>query len=186
MKTNREGIALIKKWEGCRLDAYPDPGTGGDPWTIGYGLTSAAGIVPVKKGMKITQEQADDYLVQSLVKYEAAVAKALTRNPNDNQFSAMVSLCYNIGPGAFSASTVVRRFNAGDAAGAADAFLMWTKGGGKVLPGLERRRRAERELFLSSVASSSAPTPPASQTPVTVPRRSVWAWFTALFSKGDA
>lgn len=183
MKTNRAGIDLIRSFEGLSLNAYRCPA---DVLTIGYGHTAAAGEPVVRPGMRITAQEAADILVRDLVKYEAAVSKALTRNPNDNQFSAMVSLCYNIGPGAFSASTVVRRFNAGDAAGAADAFLMWTKGGGKVLPGLERRRRAERELFLSSVASAPAPTPPVSQKPVTVPRRSVWAWFTALFSKGDA
>lgn len=171
MKTSRTGIDLIKRWEGCRLTAYPDPGTGGDPWTIGYGLTSAAGIITVKKGLTITQQQADDYLVQSLVKYEAAVSKALTRSATQPQFDAMVSLCYNIGPGAFAGSSVVRRFNSGDIPGAADAFLMWNKAGGKVLPGLEARRADERKLFLKPAAVEPAkpvapvPAPPAPTPP---------------------
>ena len=181
MKTNRAGIELIKSFEGLRLNAYLCPA---GVWTIGYGHTSAAGEPAVKPSMKISAQDAADILVQDLVKYEAAVSKALTRNPNDNQFSAMVSLCYNIGPGAFASSTVVRRFNAGLLQEAADAFRMWNKGGGKVLPGLVRRRDEERALFLAPVASEPVPTP-IPQKPVTVPRRSVWARFMALFSKGD-
>jgi GH24 family phage-related lysozyme (muramidase) len=174
MKTSTAGLDLIKRWEGCRLKAYQDSV---GVWTIGYGLTSAAGIVPVTAGMTITQRQADAYLVEALAKYEAAVLKALTRTPGQPQFDAMVSLCYNIGPGAFAGSTLVRRFNAGDIAGAADAFLMWNKAGGRVLKGLENRRKDERTMFLlpartapaASVAPekpSPAPTPPpAPETP---------------------
>jgi lysozyme len=150
MKTNKSGVDLIKRWEGCRLKAYPDPATGGEPWTIGYGLTSAAGIVPVKRGLVITQAQADEYLVKSLVKYEAAVSKALTKTPTPNQFAAMVSLCFNVGPGAFARSSVVRKFNAGDTRGAADAFRLWNKAAGKVMAGLKNRREDERKLFLTS------------------------------------
>ena len=150
MKTNKAGVDLIKRWEGCRLKAYPDPATGGEPWTIGYGLTSAAGIVPVKRGLVITQAQADEYLVKSLEKYEAAVSKALTKTPTPNQFAAMVSLCFNVGPGAFARSSVVRKFNAGDTRGAADAFRLWNKAAGKVMAGLKNRREDERKLFLTS------------------------------------
>lgn len=158
MKTSRDGIALIKNWEGCRLTAYPDPGTGGDPWTIGYGHTSAAGEPKVVRGLKITQQEADDILVRDLAKYEAAVDRALTRSPTQPQFDACVSLCYNIGQGAFAGSTVVRKFNAGDIGGAADAFLLWNKAGGKVMQGLVNRREAERLHFLK--ASASAPAQP--------------------------
>jgi len=144
MKTNRAGIELIKEFEGLRLTAYKCPA---GVWTIGYGHTTSAGPPAVKSGMKITGEQASEILVTDLVTYEAAVMKALTRSPTENQFSAMVSLCYNIGAGAFTSSTVVKRFNSGDAEGAAAAFRMWKKGGGKVLPGLVRRREAEIALF---------------------------------------
>lgn len=156
MKTNRAGIELIKRWEGCRLTAYQDSV---GVWTIGYGLTTAAGLGPVQKGMTITQQQADDYLVRALVKYEAAVTKALTRAPNGNQFSAMVSLCYNIGPGAFAKSSIAKKFNAGDLAGAADAFRLWNKAGGKVLQGLVNRREDERKLFLTPGATTEVPKP---------------------------
>ena len=154
MKTNRAGIELIQAWEGCRLTAYPDPATDGDPWTIGYGHTSMAGEPHVTKGMTISQDQAAAILERDLVKYEVAVSKLMTRNPNENQFSAMVSLCFNIGPGNMAKSSVVRLFNAGDVQGAADAFRMWNKAAGKVMKGLVNRRESERLLFLRPVAGS--------------------------------
>lgn len=182
MKINRAGLDLIKQWEGLKLQAYPDPGTGGEPWTIGYGTTSAAGVGKITKGMTITEELATEWLLQSLAKYETAVSKALTNFPNENQFSAMVSLCYNIGPGAFPSSSIAKRFNAGDVQGAADAFRLWNKANGKVLPGLVRRREDERALFLKPV---EAPVPPpVIEDPTTVPRQSFWAWLKALFSRG--
>jgi len=175
MKTNRAGIELIKRWEGLRLNAYLCPAS---KWTIGYGHTSAAGPPKVTNGMRITHDEASEILVRDLVKYEAAVSKALTRTPNANQFSAMVSLCYNIGPGAFAKSSVARRFNAGDISGAANAFAMWNKATVKgklvVLNGLADRRKDEQALFLtavSAVAPSPAPIPPPPdiEPPETVP-----------------
>lgn len=188
MKTSRAGLELIKKWEGCRLKAYR---CSAGVLTIGYGHTSAAGAPQVNDGMTISQQDADDILGRDLVRYEAAVQKALTRAPNQNQFDACVSLCFNIGPGAFAGSTVVKRFNAGDAAGAADAFRMWNKAGGKVLPGLVNRRADERALFLrpaqKPVAAPVAPRNdepvlpiPKRQTPAEdAPRPSLWASLTA-------
>jgi lysozyme len=149
MKTGPKGLEIIKEWEGLRLKAYPDPATGGEPWTIGYGLTSAAGIVPVKRGMVITKEQAEDYLIRALAKYEYAVSRALKRTPTQNQFDAMVSLCYNIGPGAFTTSSVAKHFNTGNLDMAAMSFLLWVKANYRTMEGLKRRREAERKLFLS-------------------------------------
>jgi len=156
MKISRAGLELIKRWEGCELKAYKDSV---GVWTIGYGLTSAAGIVPVKEGMVITQQQADDYLARALGQYESAVVRAIKRPPTQAQFDAMVSLCYNIGTGAFAGSTLVRRFNAGDIAGAADAFLMWNKAGDKELKGLTNRRKDERAFFLRASPAATAPAP---------------------------
>lgn len=163
MKTNRAGIELIKTYEGLMTTAYVDPV---GIWTVGYGHTDMAGPPKVTKGMRITPEQADDILVADLVKYEAAVLKALRRVPTENQFAAMVSLCFNIGPTAFAGSSVVRRFNEGNFLLAADAFLLWrygtVKGKKVVLRGLERRRSAERDLFLNGV---KATVPPAVEAP---------------------
>lgn len=187
MKTSRAGIELIKRWEGCRLTAYKDAV---GILTIGYGHTSMAGDPVVRAGMKITQQEAEEILVRDLVKYEAAVQKAFTRSPTQPQFDSAVSLCFNIGPGAFASSTFVRRFNAGDVKGAADAMLLFNKAGGKVLPGLKSRREDERKMFLSGagephkpVPVPPAPTPPEPVQPApAAPRRSLWAWLKALFS----
>lgn len=145
MKTNKAGLDLIKSFEGLRLETYKCS-AGVD--TIGYGHTSAAGEPKVKPGMKITEKEAEEILARDLGKYEAAVSKAMTVTPTENQFSAMVSLCYNIGPGNFASSSVVRKLNAGDVEGAANSFLLWNKAAGKVLAGLTRRREAEKALFL--------------------------------------
>lgn len=170
MKTSRDGIDLIKRWEGCKLTAYPDPGTGGEPWTIGYGHTSAAGDPKVYKGLKITQQEADDILVRDLVKYESAVQKALTRSATQPQFDAMVSLTYNIGPGSFAKSSVVKKFNKGDIPGAADAFLLWNKAGGKVMQGLVNRREAERAMFLRAApVAPEKPVEPVAPPPAPIP-----------------
>jgi len=183
MKINRAGIELLKRWEGCRLKAYRDSV---GVLTVGFGHTSAAGPPIVKEGMTITQQEAEDILVRDLVKYEAAVSKALKRTPNENQFSAMVSLCYNIGPGAFAGSSVVRQFNGGNTLTAADSFLLWNKAGGVILAGLAKRRADERKLFMTPVnafnATPPADPPPIPEKPVATPRRSFWAWFKALFS----
>jgi lysozyme len=169
MKTNRAGIELIKAWEGLRTRAYRDAV---DVLTIGYGHTSMAGPPIVTEDMRITEDEAGEILVDDLRKFEAAVSKALTRNPNENQFSAMVSLCFNIGPGNFSKSTLVKKFNAGDIQGAADAFRSWRLAGGKVLQGLVNRREAERQLFLRPVVASPVPDEPAKE-----PARN---WLTVL------
>jgi len=164
MKISREGLALIKRWEGCRLTAYQDSV---GVWTIGYGITTNAGLGVIKKGMKITQEQADDMLLAALAKYEKTVSDSLRRNPTQVQYDAMVSLCYNIGQSAFAKSTVVKRFNAGDIAGAADAFMMWVKAGGKTVQGLVNRRHDERRHFLK--VSAIVPPPDVPKAPETAP-----------------
>ena len=144
MKTNHEGRELIKRFEGKELVAYRD--TGG-VWTIGYGHTSAAGKPEVVAGLTITDEKAEEILKQDLGQYERAVDHAIEVKMTENQFSAMVSLCYNIGPSAFAKSSVAKHMNAGNLAKAASSFLLWNKDNGKVLEGLTRRREAEKKLF---------------------------------------
>jgi len=140
-------IGLIKEFEGFRATAYLD--AVGVP-TIGYGTTAAAGVgITPKLGMTISEAEAEMYLTRAVEKFAARIRPALIREPTPAQFGAMVSLAYNIGPGAFKGSSVLRLFNAGDPAGAADAFRLWNKAGGRVLNGLVRRREAELALFLS-------------------------------------
>ena len=143
MKTTIEGRRLIEAREGVRLKAYRDSV---GIWTIGVGHTSAAGPPAVVPGLGITAAQASDILSQDLAQFERAVAQAVTVPLASHEFDALVSLAFNIGAGAFARSTLVRRLNAGDRAGAAEAFLMWANAGGKQV--LLRRRKAERRQFL--------------------------------------
>lgn len=141
MKINEAGLALIRQFEGCRLKAYTCPA---GVWTIGYGWTHG-----VKPGDHWTQEQAEKMLIQGLDQYENAVQSAIGMNKTTiNQFSAFVSICYNIGVGNFVKSSMLRHHKTGDYAKAANAFLLWNKAGGKVLNGLIKRRQAERALYL--------------------------------------
>lgn len=162
MKTSDRGIAIIKQHEGVRLTAYADPV---GVLTIGYGHTSAAGAPEVTRGMKITQAGADTILRQDLAKFERYVTDAVKVPLNQNEFDALVSWTFNLGPGNLRSSTLLRKLNAGDRAGAADEFLKWTKAGGKTLPGLVKRREAERALFRAPMIAPRPPTPK----PVPVP-----------------
>lgn len=135
-----EGLALIKSFEGQRLTAYKCPA---GVWTIGYGSTGSH----VRPGMTISEAEAEALLRQDLARFENTVAAAVPK-ATQNQFDAMVSLAFNIGTAAFAQSTVARRAKAGDHKGAATAFALWNKAGGKVLPGLTRRRAAESALYL--------------------------------------
>ena len=139
---NKAGLDLVRNSEGLSLKAYPDPGTGGDPWTIGFGHTGPE----VKPGMVISRQRADELLALDMVRFEDCVASAAA-NPSSNQFSAMVSLCYNIGQGNFLKSSVLRRHNNGEHTLAGQAFSLWNKANGRVLPGLVKRRAAEAALY---------------------------------------
>ena len=136
------GLALLKSFEGCKLTAYPDPGTGGEPWTIGWGRTGG-----VKRGDTCTQAQADAWLLQDLDRFEQAVERLVSVTLTQNQFDALVSFCYNVGTGSLHSSTLLRKLLAGDYEGAQQQFARWNRAGGKEMPGLTRRRAAEAELF---------------------------------------
>jgi lysozyme len=145
MKTSDAGIKRIIEREGCKLKAYRDSG---GVWTICVGHTSRAGPPVVTPGMVCTLTECRAILANDLKKFEVTVNAAIKVPMTQNQFDAMVSLCFNIGGYGFKNSSVVRRFNAGDIAGAADAFLLWNKVKGRVVQGLVNRRRRERNQFL--------------------------------------
>lgn len=144
---NAAGERLIKSFEGLELEAYPDPGTGGKPWTIGYGATLDHDGNPFKKGDRITQAQADELFDKDTDRFEAAVDKLTGGVATDNQFSAMTSLAFNIGEENFRRSTLLRLHNEGEYAAAADQFARWKYANGRPLKGLVRRRAAEAELY---------------------------------------
>ncbi|EBP0013575.1 lysozyme [Salmonella enterica] len=149
MNISDRGVALIKTFEGCRLKAYPDPKTGGAPWTIGYGWTGKVDGKPVTPDTVIAQETADRLLKTGLVSYERDVSRLVKVKLTQGQFDALVSFVYNLGARAFSGSTLLRKLNAGDYDGAAGEFMRWVSPGTEVEAGLRRRRQAERDLFLS-------------------------------------
>jgi GH24 family phage-related lysozyme (muramidase) len=145
------GLTLIKQFEGCarlrkdgRFEAYPDPATGGAPWTIGWGATGR-GIGP---GTVWTQPECDARLTRDLVRFARDVARALGNAPtSQSQFDAMVSFHYNTGAIAKAALTKLHR--AGQFYAAAQEFGKWVNAGGKRMAGLVRRRAAEAELYRS-------------------------------------
>lgn len=139
---SQRGINLIKEFEGFRSKAYRCPA---GVWTIGYGHTAG-----VKPGMTVTREQGEAMLRKDLKIYERHVAEALgNTQTSQGQWDALVSFCYNAGPGNLRKSSMLRLHKAGKFKAAAEAFMAWTRGGGRVLPGLVRRRRAERALYLA-------------------------------------
>jgi lysozyme len=150
------GIALIKRFEGCarlRSDgmvaAYPDPGTGSEPWTIGWGATGRDHVHGGRIGPQTTwtQAQCDERLADDLTRYAADVARALGDAPTTQaQFDALVSFHYNTG--AIARATLTQKHVAGDFQGAVREFARWNRAGGRVLKGLIRRRAAEAELYL--------------------------------------
>lgn len=149
------GIALIKRFEGLarvlpdgRIAAYPDPGTGGEPWTIGWGSTGKDPFNGGRIGPKTiwTREQADMAFERHIAQFEREVRDLLGDAPTtQGQFDALVSFHYNTG--ALGRSTLLRRHKAGDYDAAAREFARWNRAGGKVLQGLVRRRAAEAALY---------------------------------------
>jgi len=143
MKISQAGLDLVKSFEGLYLDAYPDPGTGGEPITIGYGHTGG-----IKLGQKITKADAEQLLAMDMERFEAAVHKYIDVDLTQNEFDALVSFTFNVGAGALEASTLRKRLNAGEPKAKVfkEELPRWNKGGNGVMPGLVRRRAAEVEL----------------------------------------
>lgn len=183
MRTSKNGVALIKRFEGLELEAYQDIA---GVWTIGYGFT---GKYPdwlrfplhritdrVGPGQTITEADAERLLVTALASREADLNGWMIVNGvilNQNRFDALVSFIYNVGFSAFKRSTAARRIVKGDWEGAADALTWWSKAtvGGKlvVVHGLERRRAAEKALFLTPPEASAPAINPAVQSNVARP-----------------
>jgi GH24 family phage-related lysozyme (muramidase) len=154
MPLTPEGWTLIKTWEGCRLSAYPDPASGGAPWTIGYGHTGAE-VVP---GLTISQEQADAWLEQDAAEATGAIDRLLSGVVlTPRQRDALISFCFNVGAGALERSTLRKRLLAGEAPAVviAQELPRWHKGPNGPVEGLKRRRAAE--VAHAQVGSSSAP-----------------------------
>ena len=139
MNISVEGISLIKKFEGCELEAYQDSV---GVWTIGYGH-----IKDVKQGDKINQDEAENLLEEEMPEYEGYINDMVEVSLEQCQFDALVSWVYNLGPTNLSSSTLLKVLNEGDYDEVPFQIKRWNKAGGKVLEGLTRRREAEALLF---------------------------------------
>lgn len=142
MNISEKGLNLIKKFEGCHLKAYKCPA---GVLTIGYGHTGR----DVKEGLVITQKQAEHYLQNDVIIHSENVSRLVKKPLTQNQFDALVSFEYNVGYGNFASSTMLKLLNKSEYKGAAEQFDRWVYAKGKKLNGLVKRRKAEKELFLS-------------------------------------
>ena len=139
MRTGDEGIALIRYFEGCRLDAYLCPA---GVWTIGYGHTKG-----VKEGETIDQEAAEAFLIEDLEEFEGYITEMVEVPLSQSQFDALVSWTFNLGPGNLERSTLLAKLNQGEYTDVPFEIKRWTRAGGVILPGLVKRRNAEAALF---------------------------------------
>lgn len=142
MRTSQKGVSLIKSFEGLRLKSYQDSV---GVWTIGYGATRG-----IAAGMSITNEQAERMLVNDIGRFEPELERLVKVALNQGQWDALMSFTYNLGAANLGSSTLLKLLNTGDYVGAADQLLRWNKAGGQVLPGLTKRRAAERAVFLGA------------------------------------
>jgi lysozyme len=142
-----KGTATIRKFEGLKLTAYLCPA---NVWTIGYGSTFYENGSKVQQGDKITLDRADRLLLEMVKRFEISVKGLVKSNINDNQLGALTSFAFNVGVGALSKSTLLKKVNTNpDDPTIRNEFMRWTKAGGKVLKGLVTRREAEANLYFS-------------------------------------
>lgn len=151
MKISQNGLAVIKYFESCSLNAYPDPGTGGAPWTIGWGHTGR----DVVKGVVWTQAQADAVLLTDLDKFEKGVSSLVSIELKQGQFDALVCFVFNVGLKALENSTLLEMVNNKRFDQALAQFARWNKAGGRVMKGLIRRRAAESWLWRDATGAEA-------------------------------
>jgi lysozyme len=179
MPVNAATLEHIKRWEGLRLTAYPDPGSAtGEPWTIGYGHTGP----DVSKGLTITAVQAEQWLVEDLDEAEAAVDDLVKVALNDNQRGALVSFVFNVGAKAFEESTLLRKLNDGEYSSVPSQFMRWVHNDKVRMPGLVKRRQAEGALWNAPVTPPAIPEPQFPEPPKPWWQKA-WSWVTNLFNR---
>lgn len=167
MKMTDKGLRLIMEFEGFRASAYRDAV---GVWTVGYGHTAMAGKPNVTAGLTITQAEADVILRRDVRMFADAVAKLVKVPLTDNQFTALVSFAFNVGPGNFAKSSVLAAVNRKDFDAVPRRLALWVKAGGRTLPGLIRRRAAEAQMFLEP-ENAAGPAKPS---------RTIWSSLVAI------
>ncbi|ATP12820.1 lysozyme [Bartonella henselae] len=170
-KISKEGLLLIKQWEGLHLHAYQDAV---GVWTIGYGHTTQVGEPSVQEGMQITVAEAETLLQKDLAKFEKTVEEMVEQPLNDEQFATLVSFCYNVGIETFCNSTLLKKLNKGKYEAVPAELQKWTRAGGKCLQGLVNRRAAEAGLWVKGAYVSS------NYQQVEIPQNSFWGKIEVL------
>lgn len=181
---------LTERFEGLVLRVYPDPATGGAPYTAGYGHTGA----DVRLGMTVTQYMADVWLATDLEQAENTVRRLVLVELDQDEYDALVDFVYNEGAAHFAGSTMLRLINEGKMHAAADEFEKWDKAGGRVMAGLLRRRQAEEGYFRRGIGEQEAAAAKTTALPAAVPapvktNGAWWAvalaqWLAILFGGG--
>lgn len=178
---NRETIEHVKRWEGIKLTAYPDPGSkNGEPWTVGYGHTSD-GHLKVTRGLTITPKQAEDALAYDLNETAAAVDGLVKVELSDNQFGALVSFAFNVGLGAFGKSTLLSKLNKGNYAAVPAELARWTRNDGRIMQGLVNRRAAEAGLWAKGEFVSSKGVRAVKESPPAIDKETV-SWGAGILA----
>jgi len=139
MQISQEGLALIKKFEGCELEAYKCPA---GVWTIGYGHTK-----DVKEGDKINKDEANYLLQEEMIEFESYIDDMVEVELNQSQYDALCAWVYNLGPSNLGSSELLKVLNEGKYEEVPQQIKRWNKANGEVLTGLIRRREAEALLF---------------------------------------
>ena len=142
---------IVQTAEGKKNQAYPDPATGGDPWTIGYGHTGPE----VHEGLYWDDPTCEENLVKDLVWAVECINRHVTVALTQDEFDALVDFVYNVGGPGFTNSTLLKKLEAGDYAGAADEFDKWDHAAGRVVQGLLNRRQRETDLFKQGMEEQS-------------------------------
>jgi lysozyme len=183
MKMTEEGLALIRAFEGFRSEAYRCPA---GVWTIGYGHTSRAGPPEVTSRLNMTEPEAAAVLARDVDSFMREVRACLKRELTDAQFSALVSFAFNVGIGNLKSSSVLKAINSGDLDSVPRRLNLWVKAGGRVLPGLVRRRAAEAQLFLSGAEDAAGESRTTPEQAAGKPAYRSTTIFSALLAAGSA
>jgi lysozyme len=177
MKMTEEGFVLIKHFEGFRANAYRDAV---GVWTIGYGHTAMAGAPDVKSGMTISASEGERILTRDVDVFARGVQQLVRVAISDTQFSSLVSFAYNVGLGNFRKSSVLAAVNRQDFQAVVRRLQLWNKAGGRVLPGLVRRRAAEAALFSSDARIVKPVTIPVERSEAKPALQSKTVWGAAI------
>ena len=180
MNIGWKGLSVVKYFEGLYLEAYWD--SHGQVWTIGWGHTAG-----VKEGDVITEEQAEEFLKEDMKEGEKWVDLFVTVELNQDEYDALVSFTFNLGGGTLQDSTLLKKLNAEDREGAGDEFLKFVWAGGEVLPGLVKRRTAERELFLygtlETIGGGTEPPDPPDKDLYKLKNNNIFCFTDSLFQR---